>query len=550
MLSRSAAVLTALFATAGWATGQQFIEFGGASFSEPWSPALSNPGQFGRSGSGDWNGDGALDLFTLDGESVTALFSADTCFAGTLAHSAARDACALLGAPERIAVVGDSGLEAVELDTLNNAFVTLGIRAGAWSGARIVRCADLDGAGASDLVGIAADGTSVLAVERVAESMFAFVDGSSFQAFATVRDVIALEWDGDAGQELALLTDAGVSVHERTGALLSNWNGAPTGASIARIAQAGLAIDRIAWIAPSNAPGGQRLRTLSPEGVDEALDLGTLDSFATLGRDLDLDGDDDLLIARRSSHTLVWLENARTPAMPSGRSFSSPAAVPRIVPIAPPPSGSQVNTATPVAADFDGDGDVDIVVALESSQALALVRGDVVGEDLLRPDFAGAVYDVDPITLQGSLTLQLVAPLAPPAGATHVQVAVWHQDSVGTPFDPVASSSVLVSWPASFPTSIAIAIPESEWLFADVYRVELTPVRAPAGLVIERFPGRVASLAVYADDVALLESEPSAEPGTAVIAAWPEASGVSSEVVPSTRTGRCRDSEPPSVPPS
>jgi hypothetical protein len=549
MLSRSSAVLTALLATSGWAPAQQFIEFGGASFSEPWSPALSAPGEFGRSGSGDWNGDGALDAFTLDGESVTALFSADTCFAATVAHSAARDACALLGTPERIAVVGDAGLDVVELDTLNNVFVSLGVRAGAWSGARIVRCADLDGAGASDLVGIAADGTSVLAVERVTESTFAFVDGSSFQAFATVRDVAPLEWDGDAGQELALLTDAGVSVHERTGALLSNWNGAPTGASIARIAQAGLAIDRIAWIAPSNA-GSQRLRTLSPAGVDEVLDLGTLDSFATLGRDLDLDGDDDLLIARRSSHTLVWLENARTPAMPSGRSFSSPAAVPRIVPIAPPPSGSDVNTATPVAADFDGDGDVDIVVALESSQVLALVRGDLVDEDLLRPGFEGAVYDVDPITLQGSLTLQLVAPLTPPAGATHVQVAVWHQDSVGTPFDPVASSAVLVPWPAAFPTAVASDIPESEWLFADVYRVELTPVRAPAGVVIERFPGRVASLAVYADDVALLESEPSAEPGTAVIAAWPEASGVSSEVVPSTRTGRSRDSEPPSVPPS
>ena len=483
--------LAALCALSGQPLGaQSVIEFGGERVSVPWTPSQ---GTFGRSVHGLLTPGAGRDVVVLVGATPFVLVDADPYDAKVELALTANDVAVLAGgAPggrDALVSVGPAGVQLTWYGDEGGAFVTQTLAAGAWSDARLVRALDVDGDGAPDLVGVAADGSTLLALLAQAQPL-SFTAAADSDVGVGVRDLCALQWDGDAALELALLTDLGVEVRDGNGALLDTWLATLPGGAIARVRQTGMSTDRIAWITAYAPPALQYLMTLAPGGaVHDLVDLGALDAFAAVGGDYDLDGDDDLLVSHHYSNELIWFENERSPQFPTAPSFLPVSPSMRLFRVGPPGAGAASNFATPVRADLDGDGDLDLLYACQTSGTIEILRGETVDQNTLKPEVVDGLWRPEATPEQGELVLEVAPPAVVPPAATHARVQVWQRAGAGAEFEPQAVAQVLVDLTQPWPAQLAIPLDETTPAFDATYGIEIKLVRIDAqGAVVTEFP--------------------------------------------------------------
>ena len=501
---------TALLLTLGTSTQAQKVTlFTGDLHDSSWDTALDSPGTFGRAEAGHLTDDGTLDMVQQDGGDLVLLTNPDAFFAGssiTGGGGSIGDMDILpgggLGGLDAVVTVSPAGLERIWYDAAQAGFVSAVIDSSAWAGAILVRADDFDGDGDTDLIGVGSDEQSIL-IQLGDGTGSGFTAGTGFSARADVLDLFTLAWDTDSAPELALLTDLAVDVHDADGVLLNTYTGAVPGGAFARLRQAGQGQDRIAWVTEYAPPALQFLAVLTPAGVTDLVDLGALDAFAMVPTDYDLDGDDDLLISHRFSYELLWLENERTPQSPNGPSF--PQAGDQKVFAVEDPGPAPENSAWPVAADLDGDGDDDFGFASEASLALTVFRGEAVAEADQRVGIGSADYTVDFQGSDGQLELDLAAPGALPAGATHVEVRVWRQAALGADWDldPVEVQSLALPGGSGggWPLQVSLTLPETDASFIDTYNVHVRTVELDgAGELVAAGPQTQGSFTLLAFD--------------------------------------------------
>ena len=532
------------------AASSDFTTFSGTSFADAWPSTIGSTGAFGRSESGDFDGDGTPDVLLFDGPRPVVLFAPDQFFAPLELAAPAQDGCVVAGgAPGRdaIALVAPAGLSLVRFDPLTGQLSSQLTAAGAWAGARLVRAAQLDGHGAQDVCGIAADRRTVLCLREVASG--APVASATFQALSDVYDVLAIEWDGDAQSELAILSHAGLHIHELDGVLRAGWSSAWPGGAIARVRQAGAVHDRVAWVSAFAPPLQQTLLTVSPSGIESSLGLGALDVVAALGADFDGDGDDDLLLSHRHSHQLLWIENERDITATQAVSFDAFDSAKVLIEVGPVGEQAPQNASWPALADFDGDGDLDIVFAVERTASVHVIRGDWNDETRERVTLDAARYDVE--AGQGVLELDLDAPLALPVDATHVEWVLRRRSNVADAVDAIAVAQGNVTVHASWPLSLSLAIPQASLGFADVYDVQMRLVALDsAGARTHVHPTTVGSFTVLPSSATTLAGSADAEFALSVtlLAPAPENSTCATVIVQRNRGSRFRENLPPVCP--
>lgn len=525
------------------AQAQQLFE--GHTSSASWPQTLAAEGAFARAFALQLDADAVPDVVQLDGGRALAFLAADQTVAPLHLADGVADACRLAGhssaGREALALVGGGGLRFVQLDPLNALPIALAHAAPELSGARVVRCAEFDTNALPDLAVLAAD-RRTLHVLASSGAPLSFAPAASFVAVADVRDIVPLQWVAGGACELALLTDAGVSVHSASGALLADYAGALPGGALARLEQQGAATDRLAWVATYSATQQQWLRTLSPAGLDAQLDLGALDVVAAIGADCDLDGDSDLLLSHRRSYELVWLENRRSASQPSVESFALTASLVRLFRVGPEAAEAPENCAWPALADLDGDLDLDVFFACEAQQELKLVRGDWRDEQVLRPRLLGAQF----APLGGALTLSLGAPLAGSGSAQALELEVWRRAGVGANHEGLAVDHVVLELTAGWPAQVGLTLPESTTEFERIYTVRARLVaRDAAGVRTASAPALLAGFTLRAAGADELLSDPAAGAGLDVSAPLPEDPGARALIVPSSRTRRFADNDPP-----
>ena len=547
---RTLTVWIALFAAPSFA--QTIHTFDGASHAAPWESDLDQTGRFGRAVAGDFDGDGVMDAVVTDGGTPFLLIDVDALVApsdvGVVAHDLDTLHAGGLAGRDALAIVNAEGLRLAWFDPSLGVVASSSLNSSVWAGAKEVRAADLNVDGKADLLGLAADGVTFLRLNGTGGSPTGFAPAASFTIDDAAESFTLLQWDADPQLEVAVLTGYGVELYELDGTLIDLWQAALPGGVIAPLRQTGQT-DRLVWITAYGPPCQQMLMVLSPSGIDDFVDLGALDAFAGVTRDFDLDGDDDLLISHRYSQELLWFENQRDAQHPDGASFTSDPSGMQLFEVGPPGVGAPENESWPVVADFDGDGDADVLFAAERALEIRVFRGQAVDESQQTVSFDSASYAAAAGAQQGTLTLGVLAPAAPPSGATHLEVELWSQADASSFVD--AAALALVRVPLQSGTmAVDLPIPESQDVFHTLYHVQLRCVDLDGGgNVVARHPAQIASFAVYTADVQQLENEYGSAPATPVAGSWPEDSACGAKVVPRNCLRRMARGHAPAPPP-
>lgn len=469
----------------------------------------ANPGalaraDFGRIVAGEFNGDHALDAVVMDGPRPKLVVSAATHENGIAAPLDANDLAVLPGVvagKDLLVTVGADGLVVHERHTGSGAVpsswtsTTIRGASSSWSGAKLVRVGDLDGAGGLDVVGIAANGRDVLL--ELGDGLGGFTSAPGFTPPAqSVYGLELVDWrangDTSGADEIALLTNLGPAVAETSGALLwyMTWTASPMRMTAVRDGSTGP--ERLAFVFKIGTV--DRLLLRGDAGAEGPYALGTGGVVAIASGDVDGDGDDDLFLGLDTERRVWKLQNLA----PSPVTFDVAAALK--IAYGPANLDPAANHAGLAVADFDGDGARDVLAPAQGDVAppyvvhgsLSLVQVGTSDPDLLKPVVTRSVETMGPHELR--ITLQSPAVLLPAGSGTRmISVKTWRTPDLGQPTIPDAYHTALlpldgasVDYALPLPAGFSLAL--SDDLFSFVAR----QVVVVGGVVVAEGPALTA----------------------------------------------------------
>ena len=349
-------------------------------------------------------GDGHLDLFVRFGSAIAFFDNVWQGGGGVATGVTCTDFAAAPGegpgGVAALAFVDAAGLKLLRRNAIYSTSFAFDapvlLEAGSWTGAKIVRAADLDRNGTTDYVGLAADGRTIL-LRRDTGS------GPVTTQVDTTRDqidIVLLNWQGSENLEIAALSNNGVEVRNLNLGQVDAI--APSGhnsVAIARLplpapteADPGHIYDALAWIGTNTvslhtdfavlrkaAPRIQNLGELDPVDASAAsLATGNLSGTpVNAGTGL---AATDVVVQRASGRALWFLKNTSSTAEPlfdlankSDIDWSS----------------NMANSSSPVVARFSGAKRAEVLVpAYGATEAeLAILRSpmaSVGSSDILR----------------------------------------------------------------------------------------------------------------------------------------------------------------------
>jgi hypothetical protein len=536
--TRVAAAVGVLAAVAAAQSGYQSLE--GHAFRAALPHGAAAAGLLTQSDWGDFDGDGRRDALFLDGGAARVAFDLGVTFAFAESPGAHTALCALRdagAARDELALARPSGVQLWRWN--GQGFAAQSSLPQSWAGALRLRSFDLNADGVNELLGVDAQRANLLVAQRSGSSWTTVL---SLPIQGGALDVVALQWDGDAPLELAVLSEQSVSLFDHDGALLRVLAAPLAGGAIARLQRTGQTTDRLAWVGAYAPPQVQWLRTLAPDGTFEHLELGDLGVYSANAADFDADGDSDLLLAPRLGERLLWLENLHNPGQTAPLTFEVAPSSGRVFYLRDGGDASQVavQASEPAVADFDGDGDFDIVAGVQQTRELVLHLGDWIDEGAQRASVTFGYHDAQAQTVE----LQFDAPPSTSFVPTHWQLDVWR---AGSAVAPCASQAVQsAEFAGYFPSNVVVNFDEPGPLFQAVYHIRLQPVQRNAqGQIVASGMATLFAFSVDEATTAQLVLQPGAEPQLDL----PSSISASAGVRPAIRRGRRSGAFPTDDPP-
>lgn len=482
------------------AAGVGISTFDGSEDTRPWPVDLQAAGSFGRGVPGHFTQALTPDAVLLRGTTPVLLARPGEFLATKSFSLQANDLDTLVGAApgglDAIVFAGPDGVSLGWYDAATRSVATQLVSA-APGHAQYVRAGDLDGDGTPDFAVVEQDGITV--TPYLADGAGGFAPGASITASAPCLSLEIVRWDADAAGEIALLTELGVELFDDDGSFETGFPAALPGGALCTLSEAGNPVERLLWITAAAPSTSQFMMTLSPAGVGDLINLGALDAFAAVATDYDLDGFDDVLLSHKYSHELLWLENQRSAASPTGASFSAYSSDMLTFNVGTSTSPAPENDAWPIVADFDGDGDDDVVFPSELSQELTVLRGETADESLRFALPSSVTFSIDAVTQLGVLQLSLEEPALVPMSANALEIEVWRRADLSGPMDSHSVEHLIVPLPASWPLDVDVPLPESAAEFSSLYYLQVRLVAQDSqGAVARSFPTTVLAYAATA----------------------------------------------------
>lgn len=413
-------VAAAAFSTPAFAQTSSY-EFRYSSGSE-WSSALPTPAKVSRTTSGDYDGDQRRDAVLLaDGVPV---FVYGVAYYGTMKQvPVVNGTCndfdtapgLATGGRDALVTVESGGMYVYVWDWAVSGFVVDRVNTqSAWHGAKLVRCADINGDQVLDFVGVKADGATVVVERSGAGGTYT---QTTVSTAGSISDMLLLNFDSDSAFEIAVLDSAGVQVLDHNDTLMFTFarNAGVTSPvdAIEAVKCNGAAATRIAWARNRAAPNqaAQELVVLqraSPQ-VQTQYNIALQSSvFSIAGADSPYgytqDGDTDLVLANKDLYLPLVSEN-NSPTSYFGTTIGYQQAYKAGIDLAatffaPGPGDPPLalnNEAEPQYADFNKDGKPDLMLYVHDRHVLYLFESDplthdaLLGQELVQN--AGIKYD-------------------------------------------------------------------------------------------------------------------------------------------------------------
>ncbi len=452
---------------------------------------------FGRTIAGRFNDDDVLDAALLADDEVLFLSGRDLYLSHETPWTGAIDLDTYPGGgpdgQDAVVFSDASGLHLGWWDFATKAFARTQLDGGAWAGAQLVRATGIRGTVRPDVAGVSADGYTLLVMGVVSESPLAFspLSGASFTVANPILSFTALEWDGVAPAEWAVLTTNTLRIHDGASNVLRNWATAGAGGSLATLESEYQPYDRLVWLtAPAAA---QFVFALDAAHVDPALNVAGILASSIVAGDWDRDGDDDVAIGNQFNQKIFVVDNERSIAAPDAISFPLGGGF-EVLPLSDPGASNPGHVANPVIADFDGDGDPDVGTAVQASAEFRIAKNGDVDDDALEPVVLDMSYLVLENSSYGELTIELDRSAGLTAPVTDVRVTLWRQAELGEPSDQSPEDDLIFPI-AQWPVQITVQVPESGHYFESVYYFEMRFLERDAqGAVVGSHPASLGGL--------------------------------------------------------
>lgn len=389
------------------------------------------------------------------------------------------------GVPDEIAGVGGWGLRSWLWDSEVGQFVERAWASSAWQGSTVLRTADIDNTGDVDMVALNQNLVLMLLDPNQAPAE------EGFPVTLAATSLELLDLDGDDLFEIALFGDDGVEIYSLDGTLLQSFASSGPGGGIAVVRQEGQP-DRLAWFTSSGG-SGEELRMIGQFGIEAASALGNLDFVAVTSGDVDMDGDDDLLVSHKDSYDLYVMINARDAQNPLIRSFAAHGGL-RTLPTYQPAGPATGNKAWAIFVDLDNDQDLDVFYPIFSGDKIFLWHSFGIRHPRMVPVLGGVNYGFDPSTNTGQLRISLLDAIDVPAAATHVELTLWRKANIASTTEDTTIDRVEVPLSSGPFYQVLLEFTESAQVFDSIYFFTYRHVALdPQGNYLDVFPAKIMS---------------------------------------------------------
>lgn len=389
---------------------------------------LPETAAFGRAVAGRFNEDPRVDVAVLRDDAPLLFVNPSQWDAALRLPTSARDLARYADTGthgfDELLAVGPDGLRGWTRRSDSDSYDVRSIgRDSIWRAVGRLYVAEIDGLHGPDIIGLGVDG-SHLVILRASETGF---ENETVVPLAAPATSVVVAWLRPSELPWFVTTGpTGLQVYRGNGDLMASFPDAVDGwidrFRITPVEQA------VVWIG-KNAQGIDELRVLRDTDLDGPLAFGPVDVGGAAMGDLDLDGDDDLVIARGDENGLLWIENDSGTLQGTGiRRHWNGAEIP-----------FAESAAVPVLADLDGDRDLDVFFPIQGVEEIVVVRNTRRNAWAETPRLAGPVLfnllssSPQGQVLQGILQIQLRDGAFVPDGATHVELVIWKKPDLMTP---------------------------------------------------------------------------------------------------------------------